>query len=439
MNSNQPTILTVFGATGDLMDKKIIPAIYTLFEDGRLPEKFKVIGFARRDFTGDKFCKEIVRPSIEKRLSNSHPSDTYLDLFEYVQGSFDGDIGYNTLEKRFGEIDEQFGETSKKLFFYSIQPSFYEEVTSRIADIVEDKSTVRLLVEKPYGRDVKSALLLDQKIKHYFGEEQIFRIDHYLEKDAVKQILSFRSNHPEYLQKWNGSRIKKIEVVTHEDYGVEDRGAFYESVGAFIDVGQNHLLSMVALVAMQIPRENEDYSSLRAEILEAIQLPSDEYVSQNSYRAQYEGYTEIKDVDENSTIETFFKLRLALELDGWEHTQITIQAGKSLARHEKFVRIYFDDEVLTFELHPTGCVYSNKLHNDPHKEIKLQCVTSIHQYVAEYAQVIVDSIQDDRSSFLSIEEVLAQWKFADPIRDAWDRDVVPLHTYQKGETPKFDL
>lgn len=424
----KPAILTVFGASGDLMSKKIIPALYSLFENGKLPTKFKVIGVGRSDYSGDKFCKEIVVKSIKKHLNVDFPDDQCFTFFEYLQGDINDPSLYSNLEKRLSELDGIYGEESNKLFYYSVYSDLYETLTENISKICKNKSHVRLLVEKPYGQSEADAKKLDSGIKQYFEEENIFRVDHYLEKEILKQIDNVKSR-SEYAERWNKDHIKSIENIAWEDFGVEDRGKFYEGVGALLDVGQNHLLSNLSLILTAPGNTERDH---RAGALECLRQFSQDEIMVNSKRAQYSGYLEIEGVNPNSEIETYFKLDFELE-EEWEGVSVVMEGGKELPEQHKFISVNFEHEELIFEYFPTACVYSK---TESGKKKILQCAETEHQYVAEYSNVILDAIAMDSKHFLSIDEVLAQWRFIDPIRSSWDEGDVELESYEKGTLPE---
>ncbi len=436
-------ILTIFGATGDLVRKKIIPALYTLYEEEKLPSKIKILGFARRDFTGGKY-NNFINESLHKILKVDDPNPGFYDLFEYVQGDLDNDEGFKKLEEAIKKHDEICRENCVKLFYYSIQQSFYEPVTEQIAKFDMPKDNFRLLIEKPYGHDTQSASELDQKMKHHFEEDQLYRIDHYMHKKIVRQILDFRFENSIIKSVWKPSEINKVVISTKEDFGAEGRGAFYDALGALKDVGQNHLLAIASLILMEEFKDesSEHFIERRAKALQSFKpFENDEQIKENTFRAQYQGYKEIENVDPDSTRETYFKVKLFSSKEGWGEIPFILEAGKKLDKHMKEVKVYFETNVIFFEFHPNDQICIG-LHSNEEKETclyKMENESRKYQYVSEYALVIEEAIQGKRDFFVSINEVLAQWSIVDSIEDGWMRDLVPLVEYEQGTTPRSDI
>ncbi len=440
---NNSVIITIFGATGDLVKKKIIPALYILFTEDKLPKNLKVIGFARRDFTGEKY-NEFINESLKKILNVENADEAFYKLFDYVQGDLDNDEAYSRLNDLLLEYDNMCGEKCTKLFYFSIQPSFYETVAENIAKFNMHIDQFRLLIEKPYGNDEKSAQELDAKLKKYFNEDQLYRIDHYLHKKIVRQILDFRFSNSIIKSVWNPNEIKKVVISTKEDFGAEGRGEFYDWLGALKDVGQNHVLAIASLILMDEAKDESgtDFIKRRAEALSTLKkLSSDEEIKENTFRAQYFGYRDIENVKPESKTETYFKIRIKSEKSGWEKVPFILEAGKKLNQHLKEVKVYFETNVIFFEFHPEDRICIG-IHTNEEEETclyKMQHEAGKFQYVEEYALVLEESMQGKKNYFVSIEEVLAQWALVDPIINAWKRDVVPLKMYEQGITPKSNI
>ncbi|MCA9380985.1 hypothetical protein KC678_01865 [Candidatus Dojkabacteria bacterium] len=436
------SVLTIFGATGDLVRKKILPSLYSLYKSKELPENLKVVGYARRDFTGDKYNK-FIDESLNKYLNIGTVDAKFYDLFEYVQGDLEEEAGYKKLEEVIKKYDTMCGENCIKLFYFSIQPSFYETVASKIAEFEFNNNGYRLLIEKPYGHDEQSAKNLDSRIKQYFSEDQIYRIDHYLHKKIVREIPEFRFGHSIIKSSWQPSEIKKIVISTKEDFGVEDRGAFYDALGTLRDVGQNHLLAIASLIIMDEYDLNkpEDFLEKRTEALKNIKiLEEDEEIKNNTFRAQYEGYLNIENVEKDSKTETYFKARLFSSKEGWQEIPFILDAGKKLDEHKNVVKVYFETNVIFFEMYPNLEICIGKYdENSEQCLMKMDTEMSEHQYVEEYASVIKESIEGKRDYFVCIDEVLHQWKIVDAIVKAWHNNVVPLETYKPGTTPESNI
>jgi glucose-6-phosphate 1-dehydrogenase len=457
----EPTILVVFGATGDLMSRKIVPALYHLYENGRLPERFRVIGFARRPFPDEVFRSDVakqlsehmdVRPSAEKLVP-------FLAMFSYQQGHFEEDAAYAMLGEDLRAIDAEWGACANKLFYLAVPPPYYRAIFERLASsrLTEpcgpEGGWTRVLVEKPFGSDAHTAQELDELLGSLFREEQIYRIDHYLAKEMLQGVINFRFSNNLLEPTWDARGIDSIECCLLETIGVEDRGAFYEGVGALRDVGQNHLLQMLALVTMERPSDldAEAIRTRRAELLESLKHMSPAEVAEASYRAQYEGYRDIPGVAPDSETETYFKLQTYIENGRWAGVPVTLEAGKRISAARKEI-------VVTFK-HPSPCLCEGKHYEnrviftlEPQESIRIEFFTKrpgyerelerrdftfmlyekeeMAQYVEEYSRLLSDAIAGDQTLFVSTAEVKAMWDFTDPIEHAWMKGMPPLHFYE---------
>lgn len=449
------TTLVIFGATGDLVSKKIIPSIYNLYQSGNLPNKFKVIAFARRDFDGGKY-NEVIEESLNKYggIDSSTDLKDFFNLFTYNQGDFNNLEAYKTLKEKMVQLDNDFNECSEKIFYLAVPPEYFNDLFNNLAQsqvtvgCVEPDRLAKILVEKPFGKDLKTAEELDETLSRLFEEKQIYRIDHYLAKLVIDNILSFRSTNALFEPIWNNQHIESIEITTLESLGVENRGGFYDPIGALRDVGQNHLLEILALLTMELP-ENESEESLRknrGELLEKLKTMTEEEVIANSRRAQYKGYKDIQDVRLNSDTETYFKVKLFLESPRWSNVPITIQAGKKFAHPKKEIVVNFkkvngyNQNKIIFSIEPEEKIEINFNTRISEKSeitsrrtvIKLNDSESRRQYVEEYTQLLLDAINGDQRNFVTSQEVKAMWKFIDPIIETWQKGLVPLESYEPG-------
>lgn len=464
---NIPTILVVLGATGDLMRKKIIPALYHLYRSGALPEKFQVIAYSRRDLT-DALYHQTVRQSLESYYRGElavENLDQFLALFSYQQGQFEELADYHALGERLGRLDKQWRICTNKLFYLSVPPAHYQVIFQHLKEsgltdpCGPEEGWTRVLVEKPFGDDLTTARQLDIKLAELFKEEQIYRIDHYLAKEMLQNILAFRFSNNLYEQSWSNQFIERIEIRLLEKLGVEDRGSFYDKVGALRDVGQNHLLQMLALITMEHPQSLDATAirARRAEALDHLGIMSPADVASKTFRAQYEGYKHISGVEPDSTTETYFRLETAIDSPRWRGVPITLEAGKRLGEAVKEI-------VITFK-HPMPCLcppdsghhYQNRIimQLEPKEGIwvhfwakkpgfsldmeertfdfVLHGQSERSQYVAEYAKLLVDAIAGDQTLFVSTEEITRMWAAIDPIVQEWKKGSVPLAVYRPDE------
>jgi glucose-6-phosphate 1-dehydrogenase len=460
---NIPTIFAAFGATGDLMRRKVLPALFYSFRKGELPKLFRIVGFSRREWSDEEF-RAYVRGVLEEH-AGKNVSDTavepFLALFRFQEGTFDDASSYDELKGVFDACDHEWGVCANKLFYLSVAPEFYDTILRHLSDshltdpCDPEEGWTRVIVEKPFGADLKTAKETDELLGRLFKEEQIYRIDHYLAKEMLQNILTFRFANNLFEIPWGRDLIESIRISVNEKIGVEKRGAFYDKVGALRDVGQNHLLQMLALVTMAHPGDF-DASAIqrkRAEILEQLKPLSDEDMGSSTFRAQYEGYRNIEGVAANSDTETYFKIRAELQHPRWQGVPVTMESGKRLGDALKEI-------VVTFK-HPRPCLcppgqphHKNAVvfRMEPREEILIEFWTkkpgfaymterrefnymlrdtSVHvPYVEEYAKLLLDCIRGDQTLFTSTEEIRAMWRYVDPILESWRKNSVPLLSYK---------
>ena len=468
--SHLPTTFVVLGVTGDLMTKKIAPALFNLHEKGLLPAQFRLIGVSRRDWTDDDL-KRHIRAILEVKVKSASPASvaSFLKTVVYHKLTFDVFADYVALGDALKKIDDEHGACSNKLFYLSVPPQFYDEIftnihKAKLTDLCDaNQGWSRVVVEKPFGGDEKSAKALDERIARLFKEDQVYNIDHYLAKETLQNILTFRFFNNLFEDNWGRDLIEKIYVRELENVGAEDRGPFYESVGALRDVGQNHLLEMIALIAMDQPRDMSADAILaaRAALLETIKPLSHAEIAKKTFRAQYDGYRGIKGVDSRSNVETYFKVALELTHPRWKGVPIFIEAGKRIIDPKR------DEEVTEVEVvfkHDQPCLcalYSAKpgehfknsitFRQDPHESITIRFwakkpgitmqmeerVFNLNlregghksQYTEEYERLLLDCINGDQTLFVSSREIAAMWHFVDPIVKGWAKGLVPLRHY----------
>src|SRR3989344_3684338 len=411
-DSNIPTTLVIFGATGDLIGKKILPALFHLFRKQQLPKQFRVVGFSRKNLSDESFRALLSEKLIHWLPASVIAAETkkFLGMFSFHRGLIDEARDYHSLAKTLKQMDAEWGVCTKKLY-----------------------------------------LLLGS----LFKEEQIYRVDHYLAKEMLQNILVFRFGNNLFERTWSGESVEKIEIKLLEKIGVEDRGAFYDGVGALRDVGQNHLLQMLALVTMEHPVSFDANAirSKRADILKSLFPPSLKDVARTTFRAQYKGYKTIKGVSSGSRTETYFKTEARLDTPRWRDTLITLESGKRLGESVK--------EIILHLRHPSPCLcppgaphHANNIvvRLEPREEIDvtfwakkpgfayeteerklnflLRNAGAHSQYTEEYEKLLLDCIAGNQTLFIRTEEVEAMWRFTDPITSAWENNLVPLETYE---------
>lgn len=462
IQKNVPTILVIFGATGDLMNKKIVPALFHLYQKKKLPKLFHIIGFSRRDVTNEQFRENIIQilKTHEDSEIEQDEVTSFLQLFSYHQGNFPEKADYDRLATTLGRIDGEWKTCANKLFYLAVPPQYYEKIFLNLSDsgltipCGPDGGWTRVLVEKPFGDDLKTAEQLDLLMAKLFQEEQIYRIDHYLAKEMLQNILAFRFSNNLMESSWNNRHVEKIEIKLYESIGVGTRGNFYDGLGALKDVGQNHLLQMLALVTMgRTELTNSDLiRAKRSESLKTLIPLTDEEIKTQTVRGQYEGYKQLSGVSSESTTETYFKIIAHLSDPRWDGVPIFIESGKSLPEARKEIIVSFNHitpclcpdptkhqrNTVTFALEPEEKITIRFWAKKPGLEMELEEQMfefnlrkgrQKMQFVEEYEKLLLDCIGGNQLLFVSTDEVKAMWRFIDPIIDGWKRNLVPLHSY----------
>ncbi len=453
------TILVVFGATGDLMARKIVPSLLHLDREGLLHPRLHVIGFSRRDWSDQDF-RDHVRETLLERYDDPGELDQFLMRFSYRRGTFADPAAYTALADDIGGIAAGWGGCVDKLFYLAVPPENYQTILGNLSEsgltsvCNAETGYTRVLVEKPFGHDVASSKALDELLASLFREEQIYRIDHYLAKEMLQGILAFRFHNDLLEPTWNRDGVERIDISLLETIGVEKRGRFYDGVGALRDVGQNHLLQMLALVTMDQPLSLDagGIRAARAVLLDTLRSPLPHEVARSSYRAQHAGYRGIEGVSPDSMTETYFRLDTTMSGPRWAGVPVSFESGKRIApgplkrivvtfRHRSPClcgdgthlrnRVVFtlepDDTIsITFWAKRPGFDYEVE---ERAFHFALYEKTEKLQYVEEYAKLLYDAVRGDQTSFVSTDEVRAMWRFVDPVLDAWRDGAVPLETY----------
>ncbi len=451
-----PTIFIIFGITGDLAGRKLLPSLLNLYVKKHLPQKFAIVGFSRRNFSREEF-RQFVREHMKVKPGEYHEEDIkhFLDHMYYEQGFFDVSTSYASLALRLQTIDDSFHQCSNKLFHLAVSPHFYENILEHLSNsgltipCGGNEGWTRVLVEKPFGHDIETAKRLDKRLGQLFQEEQIFRIDHYLAKEALQNILAFRFSNTIFEPLWNHSHIEAVHITLLEKNGIEGRGDFYDGLGALKDVGQNHILQMLALVAME-PPETLDADSIRKQRAKLIShlkpILAPKRLSQVAVRGQYEGYVNEKGVKRNSQTETYFRLETNIDVPRWKNVPFYIESGKGLAESKSQIDVYFKNEkdpekqnILTFRIQPDEGIKIRFFTKTPGFGMKVDAKNMKFKYSDfhspeelpdAYERVLYDAITGDQTLFTSTDEVMHAWKFITSIVSAWSG--LPLTIYKKG-------
>ncbi len=462
--SNNPTILVIFGITGDLSRRKLLPALFHLHRKKLLPKFFQVVGFSRRELTNDKLREEIgniigIPPENERETLES-----FKKLFVYLQGSFEEKEGYNHLAESLGRKDNEWRVCSNKLFYLAVPPNYYKDIfkyldTSGLTEPCSpEEGWTRVIVEKPFGSDLKTAEELEMILSRRFKEEQIYRIDHYLGKETVQNILALRFSNTFLEPALDNRGVESIHIRVFEKIGIEGRGEFYDKVGALRDVGQNHLLQLLALFTMDRPK-TFDALGIRPARLAA--LASLRILKNPSVRGQYEGYRAEKNVDPKSETETYFKVTASLASSRWKGVPIYLESGKRMKEKRAEVLITFKhpspclcppdrhtQNVLRYSIEPEEGIFLSFYVKRPGTELTIEEQDFSFDYgraydkelfIDPYEKLLLDTFVGSQMLFVSTDEIKASWKFIDAISGGWRRNKTPLVSYKPGTLPQADL
>jgi glucose-6-phosphate 1-dehydrogenase len=468
-----PTTLTIFGATGDLARRKLLPALYNLAHEGALPERFNLIGVSRRDQSDDDF-RQFARESITA-FSRREPDATVLEgllgRMQYIGFSFDDQEGYGRLRTAIEALDEDGGKLNRA-FYLSTAPEFFAVITKALKEAAlnyDPDVDVRAVIEKPFGTDLESARALQSVVSTTFRERQVFRIDHYLGKETVQNVMAFRFANFMFEPVWNRNYIDHIQITAAEDIGIGSRAGYYDHAGALRDLVQNHMLQLLTLVCMEPPAsfEANKVRDEKVKVLQAITPPTPEQVRRDTVRAQYTvgteagedvvGYLEEDGVPEDSRTETYAALKLEVHNWRWAGVPIFLRTGKHLARKVTEIAVELKPVPhLAFKSQGSVGVQPNQLilTVQPNEGVSLSLGAKIpgssmrirpvnmeflygSAFMSEspeaYERLILDAMRGDATLFTRNDEVDAQWSIIDPILTAWhDDDDMPLYQYPSG-------
>jgi glucose-6-phosphate 1-dehydrogenase len=469
-----PTTLTIFGATGDLAHRKLLPAIYNLAHEGALPERFNLIGAARRDVSTEAF-REDARNSIRsfsRRQPDEQVLDKLLERVQYVSCPFDDPEGYERVRAAVEELDAEVAAPLNRVYYLSTAPEYFPVITEQLrqAGLQRHEAVdVRAVIEKPFGTDLASALELQQVVSSAFTEQQVFRIDHYLGKETVQNVMAFRFANYMFEPVWNRNYIDHIQITAAEDIGIGTRAGYYDQAGALRDLVQNHMLQLLALVCMEPPTsfEANKVRDEKVKVLQAIEPMTPEQVSELTVRAQYgpgvsageqvPGYLEEEGVPSDSRTETYAALRLEVHNWRWAGVPIVLRTGKRLARKVTEIAVQLKPiPHLAFQSSGSVGVKQNQLvlTVQPNEGVSLSLGAKIpgaqmrirpvnmeflygtafmSQSPEAYERLIIDAMRGDATLFTRDDETLAQWAIIDPILKAWHADTGgALPTYAAG-------
>jgi glucose-6-phosphate 1-dehydrogenase len=455
-----PTALVIFGATGDLARRKLLPALYNLAHEGALPLRFALVGSARSEM-GDEEFRQMALESV-REFSRRTPDDKVLSkLFadvRYVTGSFDDDAVYEGIADALGDLDDVAGLALNRCFYLSTAPTFFPVIVDALGRhglARRDDAEVRVVIEKPFGRSLPEARELNARVLSVFHEQQVFRIDHYLGKETVQNVLALRFANNMFEPLWNRNYIDHVQITVAEDLGIGSRAGYYDSAGALRDLVQNHMLQLLSLLCMEPPVafEAEPVRDEKVKVLRAVRPPTPVEVPQMAVRAQYAagivageqvpGYAEEAGVPEGSTTETYTALRLEVHNWRWAGVPMYLRTGKRLARKVTEIavtlkpvpHVAFESEmsmgvtpnVLVLTVQPNEGVSLSIGAKIPGTRMAIRTVNMeflygtafLSQSPEAYERLIIDAMRGDATLFTRNDEVEAQWSICDPILQTW--------------------
>ncbi len=462
-----PAAIVIFGASGDLTERKLMPSLFRLYCDGLLPEKFVVVGVARSEMDSAGFRKKI-KKSLTSYSSLSKEKIRNWSLFEkkilYHRVEYDNPEDYQSLKTLLSDLHKKHGIGSNCLFYLSTPPVLYEVIVSRLGEFgmahQSEKYWRRIIIEKPFGRDLISAIALNNCIHQVFNESQVYRIDHYLGKETVQNLLVFRFGNAIFEPLWNRNYIDHVQITVSEEVSLGSRAGYYDTAGVMRDVFQNHILQLLTLTAMEPPAEF-NATALRDEkvkVLKAVRPVTPEEVARCTVRAQYRTYRDEKGVMQGTETATFAILKLFVDNWRWRNVPFYLRSGKALNSKATEVSIQFRHVPhLMFPLPPNAQLPPNKLVLclQPNEGMRLgfeaklpgggmQTRTVSMNFLFEqdfgenilpdaYERLILDALHGDASLFTRSDEIELAWKIIDPILQGWESNhAPPLEFYELG-------
>jgi glucose-6-phosphate 1-dehydrogenase len=471
----RPTTLTIFGATGDLARRKLLPALYNLAHEGALPERFNLVGVSRSEKAHEDFQGE-AREAIEKfsrRETDPQVLDALLEHVRYLPGTFDDPEVYERLGKQMAEFDDESDVPFNRVFYLSTAPEFFPIIVSKLGEHKLNEhhgADVRVIIEKPFGTDLREARELNDTVLDVFREQQVFRIDHYLGKETVQNVLAFRFANGMFEPLWNRNYIDFVQITAAEDLGIGGRAGYYDKAGALRDLVENHMLQLLTLLCMEPPVRfsADEVRDEKVKVLHSITIPEPERVPDITVRGQYRpgviggeevpGYLEEEGVPDDSNTETYAALRLEVDNWRWAGVPFYLRTGKRLARKVTEIAVTlkpvphlaFQGDAGSIGVRPNELVLTiqpnegvslslgakipgTKMRIRPVQMEFLYGTAFMSQSPEAYERLITDAMRGDATLFTRNDEVEAQWRIIDPILQAWESsEDQPMATYEAG-------
>ncbi len=405
--------LVLFGATGDLAMRKLFVSLYEIYTHYGFKKDSKIIASGRKELSNEEFLALLCEKT---QLHSREKGEEFLAHISYFCVRLDN-------PKDFEELSKIATKNKPLIFYFSISPSFFATTAQYLAKNTLNHANTRLILEKPLGHDLKTCKKIFQSISAFFKEEQIFRIDHYLGKKGVQNILELRLNNPILNILWD--QISAVEICVYETLGVEERGEFYDKIGALRDMVQNHLLQVLSLIATDLPNDLKDLRKEKIKVLKTLQPPKD--FKKQVIRAQYQGYRDENKVNKESQTETFVAIKAFLDTPKFKGVPFYLKHAKKMPHNQASAKIHFNAvNTLEFFLSQDKITLTLQDHQNPlilethHKQ----------EFLQPYAKLLYDAIQNNHNNFAHQLELEASWVFIDTLIEGFMNNATPLYSYE---------
>lgn len=457
----KPTIYMIFGGTGDLAERKLIPALYNLFLEGYMPKEFAIIGLGRTDYDNESFVKNLLGGVNKYSRSGKAEKEQWADFssrISYLRTDVNNEDDYKKMDAIIQKHEGEWSELPVIIHYLAVAPNFFPIIASNLAKLKSagDEERTRIVIEKPFGRDLNTAKELNVLLKNIFAENQIYRIDHYLGKETVQNMLAFRFANALFEPIWNRNFIEHVQISVTEDIGVEDRGGYYDGSGALRDMLQNHILQVLCLVAMEPPVnfDAEEIRNRKVDVLRAMRKFGTDEIRFNTVRGQYgegwvkgekvEGYRQEEGVNKDSNTETFAALKFFIDNWRWQNVPFYVRTGKRMHQKSSIISIQFKDvphlifpnqsseswqqNRLIISIQPEMSIRLQVQAKRPGLDMTLNPVDMIFNYDGTYENetpeayetLLLDAMKGDQTLFMRGDQVETAWDLIMPVLESWE-------------------
>lgn len=463
----EPFIFVIFGGTGDLAQNKLVPALFSLYQRKQISKNFYIIGFSRRDLGDNEYC-DFLTDALNKRgkIKDTNLWQEFVKHLHYQMGNFAEMQGYDQLALKLNDYERKLGQQASCILYLATPPDNYLPILTHLQEAKLTKikqagrtEKIKVAIEKPFGKDIDTARMLDEKLAEVFEEEQIFRVDHYLGKETVQNLLAFRFANGMFEPIWKSEYVDHVQITWMEGDGVGKRGKFFDGVGILRDVAQNHLMQLLSAVAMEQPKsfEKESIRDVRAAAIGAIECIEPSDVSGNVIRGQYKSYLSEKDVMSGSKTETYVAMKLYLNTPRFKHIPFYLRAGKKMPNEVMEISIVFKQmchilfkeygcpeigNVITFRIQPDEGIRIRVNAKTPGTKLSLETIDMKYNYKEHtehrisdaYEKVLLDIFSGDQMLFNRSDELVSSWTFISKILEGWRDAKVPLYIYEDNSS-----